>query len=182
MATTSGFATSRTAENSEMISRQANEIQDYAASNGCSTKICFLVDMTLPSGRNRFFVYDLEKKSIIEAALVAHGCCNKSFMAHPVFSNAPDCGCTSLGKYKVGEFFHGTYGKSFRLYGMENSNSNAFKRGVVIHGHDCVPDGEIYPRVLCNSFGCVMVSNNFFAELTGLIRKTERPIVLWVYR
>lgn len=175
------ITTSAPIENSTMLNQLAGKINEYAVMNGYSTKICFLVDMSLSSGRNRFFVYDFEKKSIISAALVAHGCCNKSFMSHPKFSNAPDCGCTSVGKYKVGEFFHGTYGKSFRLYGMDNSNSNAFRRGVVIHGHDCVPDGEIYPRVLCNSFGCVMVSNNFFDKLSGIIRKSDKPIVLWVY-
>ena len=169
------------AENAGMIGHLADKISAYAVLNGYSTRYCFLVDMSLPSGRNRFFVYDFEKKSIINSALVAHGCCNKSFISRPKFSNAPDCGCTSLGKYKVGEFYHGQYGKSFRLYGLDNSNSNAFKRGVVIHGHDCVPDGEIYPRVLCNSFGCVMVSDNFFNKLSGIIQKSDKPIVLWVY-
>ena len=173
--------TPATVENARTIIHLADKINEYAVLNGYSTKLCFLVDMSLPSGRNRFFVYDLEKKSIVSSALVAHGCCNKSFISHPRFSNAPDCGCTSLGKYKVGEFYHGQYGKSFRLYGLDNSNSNAFKRGVVIHGHDCVPDGEIYPRVLCNSFGCVMVSDNFFGKLSGIIQKSDKPIVLWVY-
>jgi hypothetical protein len=169
------------AENPIMIGQLADKISEFAVLNGYSSRYCFLVDMSLPSGRNRFFVYDCEKKSIVRSALVAHGCCNKSFMSHPKFSNAPDCGCTSLGKYKVGEFYHGQYGKSFRLYGLDNSNSNAFKRGVVIHGHDCVPDGEIYPRVLCNSFGCVMVSDNFFSTLSGIIQKSDKPIVLWVF-
>ena len=173
--------TTAPAENAGMISHLADKISEYAVLNGYSTRYCFLVDMSLPSGRNRFFVYDCEKKSIVSSALVAHGCCNKSFISRPKFSNAPDCGCTSLGKYKVGEFYHGKYGKSFRLYGLDNSNSNAFKRGVVIHGHDCVPDGEIYPRVLCNSFGCVMVSDNFFSKLSGIIQKSDKAIVLWVY-
>jgi hypothetical protein len=52
---------------------------------------------------------------------------------------------------------------------------------VVIHGHDCVPDEEIYPRVLCNSFGCVMISNDFFEKLSTIIQKSDKPIVLWVY-
>jgi hypothetical protein len=159
----------------------AHKINEYAILNGYSTKYCFLVDMSLPSGRNRFFVYDLEKGSIVSSALAAHGSCNQTFSSHPRFSNARDCGCTSLGKYKVGEFYRGQYGKSFRLYGLDQSNSNAFKRGVVIHGHDCVPDEEIYPRVLCNSFGCVMISNDFFEKLSAIIQKSDKPIVLWVY-
>jgi hypothetical protein len=170
------------AENSTMVSILANKINAYAAQNGYSTKYCFLVDMSLASGRKRFFVYDLEDNSIVFSGLAAHGSCNETFLSRPRFSNASNCGCSSLGKYKVGEFYRGQYGKSFRLYGLDNSNSNAFKRAVVIHGYDCVPDQEIYPRVLCNSLGCVMVSYHFFDKLTRVIQKSDKPIVLWVYQ
>jgi len=161
---------------------RANEINSYAQQNGYSTKYCFLVDMSLPSGRKRFFVYDLEKNSIVFSGLVAHGSCNETFLPRARFSNASNCGCSSLGKYKVGAFYKGKYGKSFRLYGLDNSNSNAFNRAVVIHGYDCVPDEEIYPMVLCNSQGCAMVSYNFFDRLSRIIGQSEKPILLWVYR
>lgn len=39
----------------------AKQVKNYAMQNNYSTKYCFLVDMSLPSGSNRFFVYDLEK-------------------------------------------------------------------------------------------------------------------------
>ena len=169
-------------KNVKGVNNHADEINTYADKNGFSTKYCFLIDMSVPSGRNRFFVYDLEKNSVVLAGLVAHGSCNETFLSHPKFSNSSNCGCTSLGKYKVGELYNGKYGKSYRLFGLENSNSNAFKRGVVIHGYDCVPDDEIYPMVLCNSQGCPMVSYRFFDRLSRIIRQSEKPIVLWVYR
>lgn len=169
------------ADNAAMINILGNKVGNYAVSNGYSTEICFLIDMTLPSGRNRFFVYDLEKNSVINTGLVAHGSCNEDFISHPKFSNMTKSGCSSLGKYKVGEFYMGKYGKSFRLYGLDKSNSNAFKRSVVIHGYDCVPDQEIYPRVLCNSLGCVMVSYKFFDQLSKIIRRSNKPIILWIY-
>ena len=158
-----------------------SKINNYAIQNGMSTEYCFLVDMSLPSGKNRFFIYDMQRNSVAYAGLVAHGSCNETFISHPRFSNSPKSGCSSLGKYKVGEFYRGKYGKSFRLYGLDNCNSNAFKRAVVIHGFDCVPDKEIYPRVLCNSLGCVMVSYKFFEKISKTISKSEKPIVLWVY-
>jgi len=147
-----------------------------------STAYCFLIDMSLPSGRNRFFVVDLKKNSIIFAGLVAHGSCNETFLAHPRFSNAAKSGCSSLGKYSVGRFYVGKYGKSYRLAGLDNTNSRAYDRAVVIHGYDCVPDQEIYPRVLCNSLGCVMVSYKFFNRLSSLINGSGKPILLWVYQ
>jgi hypothetical protein len=168
--------------NSSMMSILADKVVDYAAKNELSTKICFLIDMSMASGRKRFFVYDLENGSVIYSALVAHGSCNQTFLSRPRFSNAANCGCSSLGKYKVGELYNGKYGKSFRLYGLDYSNSNAYKRGVVIHGYDCVPDHEIAPMVLCNSEGCPMVSYNFFDKLSRIIRQSDKPIVLWIYQ
>jgi hypothetical protein len=169
-------------ENSTIMNIVTNKIDIYAQQNNMSTEYCFLVDMSLPSGRNRFFIYDLIKRSIVYSGLVAHGSCNEQFLSRPKFSNNPKTGCSSLGKYKVGEFYTGKYGKSYRLHGLDDCNSNAFKRAVVIHGYDCVPDREIYPRVLCNSLGCVMVSYNFFDKVSRIIRKTDKPVVLWVYQ
>ena len=159
-----------------------NKVNNYAIENNMSTDYCFLVDMSLPSGKNRFFIYDLNKNSVVYSGLVAHGSCNQTFLARPRFSNETRTGCSSLGKYKVGEFYRGKYGKSFRLHGLDNCNSNAYKMAVVIHGFNCVPDKEIYPRVLCNSLGCVMVSYNFFDKISRIINKTDKPIVLWVYQ
>ena len=157
-------------------------VNSYVAQNGFSTEYCFLIDMSLPSGRNRFFVYDIKKESIVFSGLVAHGCCNESFIAHPRFSNNSGSGCSSLGKYKIGDFYRGQWGKSYRLYGLDQSNSNAYKRAVVIHGHACIEDKEIYPRVLCNSFGCPMVSFKFFNKLSSIIEHSDKPILLWIYR
>lgn len=168
--------------NSSIMSLLGKKVNNYAIENGYSTQYGFLVDMSIPSGKKRFFVYDLQTNSVVLAGLVAHGSCNKTFLDHARFSNAANCGCSSLGKYKVGEFYRGKYGKSFRLYGLDNSNSNAYKRAIVIHGYDCVPDREIYPMVLCNSLGCLMVSYNFFDKLSRLIEKSDKPIVLWVYQ
>jgi hypothetical protein len=169
-------------ESTTFVNILTKKINNYAIQNDLSTEYCFLVDMNLPSGRNRFFIYDLKKNTIINSGLVSHGSCNETFLARPRFSNATKSGCSSLGKYKVGEFYKGKYGKSFRLYGLDDCNSNAYKRAVVIHGYDCVPDQEIYPRVLCNSFGCVMVSYKFFDKISRIIGKTEKPIVLWIYQ
>jgi hypothetical protein len=174
--------TSVSPHNSTIINILTKKINNYALQNNLSTEYCFLVDMSLPSGRNRFFIHDFAKNSIVHSGLVAHGSCNETFLSRPKFSNESKGGCSSLGKYKVGEFYHGKYGKSFRLYGLDNCNSNAYKRAVVIHGYDCVPDEEIYPRVLCNSLGCVMVSYKFFDKISRIVAKSEKPIVLWVYQ
>lgn len=164
------------------LANRGGEIYKYANAKGYSTKYCFLIDMSIPSGRDRFFIYDLEKRSVVYSGLVAHGSCNERFISQARFSNANNSGCSSMGRYKVGSFYRGKYGKSFRLHGLDNSNSNAYQRAVVIHGYECVPDDEIYPRVLCNSLGCPGVSYNFFNKLSRIIQNSDKPILLWVYR
>jgi len=167
---------------SPILFSRVSQARKYARDNDFSTSYCFFVDMSMHSGRKRFFIYDLEKNVMVISGLVAHGSCRQSFLTEARFSNTPGCGCTSIGKYKVGAFYNGSYGASFRLHGLDKSNSNAFSRGVVIHGYDCVPNEEIYPRVLCNSLGCPMVSYDFFDKLSNIIKKSDRPILLWIYR
>jgi len=187
--------TSYSARNQETVSTSArktnyspallsrvSEAKGYATKNDFSTSYCFLIDMSIHSGRNRFFVFDLEKDEVVMSGLVAHGSCKQTFLSEAKFSNAPNCGCTSVGKYKVGEAYRGQYGKSYKLYGLENTNSNAYKRAVVLHGYSCVPDEEIYPMVACNSLGCAMVSPAFFNRLAAIIDRSKKPIVLWIYK
>jgi L,D-transpeptidase-like protein len=159
-----------------------NQITQYALNNGFSTQYFFFIDMSISSGKNRFFVYEMDKDSVELEGLVSHGSCNTKFLEQARFSNTPNCGCSSLGKYKVGPSYQGEFGKAYRLYGLDTSNSNALKRGIVLHGFRPVPDEEIYPRALCNSFGCPMVSPAFLDRLSGIIEKSSKPILMWVYK
>ncbi|HTQ66869.1 MAG TPA: murein L,D-transpeptidase catalytic domain family protein [Puia sp.] len=163
------------------VKGRMSQVLQYALQNGYSTEYFFLVDMSIHSGKNRFFVYDFKKDTIALEGLVAHGNCNTHFLEEVRFSNAPSCGCSSLGKYKVGNSYQGEFGKSYRLYGLDSTNSNAFKRAIVLHGFGPVPDEEIYPRDLCNSFGCPMVSRSFLIKLSEIIDKSKKPILLWIY-
>ncbi len=170
------------AEPFSKLKNWANEVKIFVQGKGFSEDYCFLIDMSIPSGKKRFFVYNTKTNSVLFSGLVAHGCCNESFLKEAKFSNTPNCGCSSLGKYKVGNAYSGQYGKSYKLYGMESTNSNALKRGVVLHGFSCVPDEEIYPRDVCNSLGCTMVSPAFFNKVSRIIDQSKKSIVLWIYK
>ena len=146
-----------------------------------NSNICFLVDMDLPSGSNRFFIYDLSKDSVLDAGLVAHGSCNEAWLQGRKYSNVEGSGCTSPGRYKIGNPYNGNFGKSYKLYGLDSSNSNAYARFVVLHSYECVPDNEVDPYPICQSRGCPMVSNNFMKKLEPIIDKSAKPILLWIY-
>ena len=140
-----------------------------------------MADMSIASGKNRFFVYDLEKDSVLLEGLVAHGSCDKGFQQYPAFSNTPDCGCTSFGKYKIGSSYNGKFGLAYKLYGLDTSNSNAFTRTIVLHSYTCVPEQETDPIPICNSRGCPMVSPGLLNQLKPIINKSNSPVLLWIY-
>jgi hypothetical protein len=143
-------------------------------------KICFLVDMSLPSNKNRFFVYDLDKDSIVLKGLVAHGSCNNIYLRNAQFSNTPECGCSAIGKYRVGKKYKGRFGNAFKLHGLDSTNNNAYERFIVLHAYDCVPNEEV-DYLICNSLGCPMVSYTFLKGLSMHIANSKKPILLWMF-
>jgi hypothetical protein len=136
--------------------------------------------MSLPSGANRFFVYDLVKDSIQKAGLVTHGHCNQNWLKGRKYGNQLGCGCTSLGKYKVGYKYNGQFGLAFKLYGLDKTNNNAFTRTVVLHAHECVPASEVKDEI-CQSAGCPTVAPGFLLQLKSLITFSKKPILLWIF-
>jgi hypothetical protein len=163
------------------LHQYAGQLRKYARTKNYNSSLCFLVDMKLHSGKNRFFVYDIARDSVLYAGLVAHGSCNTTFLQEAKFSNTPNCGCSSVGKYVVSYKYNGRFGTAFKLGGLDSSNSNAFRRFVVLHGYSCVPDTESYPFPICNSLGCPMVSYNFLEKLQNEIAKSKKPILLWIF-
>jgi hypothetical protein len=142
--------------------------------------ICFLVDMSLPSGQNRFFVYDLKKDSLQNAGLVTHGRCNEYWLEGRKYGNTVGCGCTSLGKYKVGNPYIGKFGLAFKLYGSDKTNDKAFDRFVVLHAHSCVPEAEVKDDI-CQSDGCPTVAPGFLQQLKSIINASKKPVLLLIY-
>jgi hypothetical protein len=162
------------------VKTRSSLLKKLADAKGYSTRYAFFINMNIPSGKNRFFAIDLTNDSIIAKGLVAHGSCNQWISDTPAFSNEPNTGCSSLGFYKIGYPYQGRFGKAYKLYGLDTTNSNAFRRYVVLHAYDCVPDDETYPADICNSLGCPMVSYNFLRKIATLIDASPKPVLLWM--
>lgn len=158
-------------------------IDDYVKANNFNTDYCFLVDMSIPSGKKRFFVYNIKLRAVEYSALVSHGSgsylpgCNDQL----VFSNMPNSNATSLGKYKIGNAYQGKYGLSYKLYGLDSTNTNAYQRAIVLHSDSYVPQTETYPRHIYESAGCPAVSPVFLKEIGKYIGTSDKPILLWIY-
>jgi hypothetical protein len=154
-------------------------LENYAQQGRYNTRYCFLVDMKLPSGRNRMFLYDMQRDSILAAGLVTHGSGTR-YSEEIQFSNEPGSYCTSPGRYKIGQAYYGKFGLAYKLHGLDATNSNAYSRAVVLHGHSCVPDREVFPFEICESQGCPTVSPGFLTELKTYLQASGKPILLWI--
>ena len=156
------------------------DAKNFVAKNKFNEEVCFIINMKLHSGKNRFFVYDLKKDSVQMAGLVAHGNCYQYWLEGRKYNNEIGDGCTSLGKYKVGNPYNGKFGRAYKLHGLDKTNNNAFARFVVLHSYECVPETET-DEDICQSNGCPMVSPGFLKNLQQIIDKSGKPILLYIY-
>ena len=146
-----------------------------------NSDLVFLVDMKILSGRNRFFIYDLKKNEVIDRGLVAHGSGSETGIEGKLkFSNINNSLATSLGKYSIGTSYYGQFGKAYKLYGLDKSNSNAYSRNIVLHKYSKMPyDEQIYP--VCNSYGCPMVNETYFKRIEKILDTSEKEILIDIY-
>lgn len=165
------------------LKQQGQSIAAYAKAKNYNTELVFLMDMTLPSGKNRFFVYNILKDEVVAASLVTHGFgSNKYENDDPLeFSNVPESKKTSLGRYSIGKSYFGQFGLAYKLYGLDSTNDKAFARDIVLHSHKRIPDKETFPGYIIVSSGCPTVSPAFLTKLDGYIKQSKKPILLWVY-
>src|SRR4051812_46228443 len=119
----------------DKLEKQITEVKKFIKNTSkYNSEIGFFVDMSIASGRNRFFIYDLKNNKLLGKGLVGHGTGSETGISGKLkFSNIKDSHSTSLGKYSIGNSYIGTFGKAYRLYGLDKTNSNAFDRNIVLH-------------------------------------------------
>jgi len=166
----------------ERINYQIDGIKTMINNNPkYNSKIAFFVDMRIPSGKNRFFVYDLVNNKILDQGLVAHGCGSETGVKGSLkFSNEPNSNCTSLGRYSIGKNYQGIFGKAYRLAGLDETNSKAMERAIVLHHYSAVPYEE-QDHYISRSHGCPMVNEQFFKRIEKIIDTSKSNILLNIY-
>ena len=137
-----------------------------------------IIDMSISANKNRFFLIDLDNKSIIHKSIVAHGR-NSGGEFAKLFSNKIGSFKSSIGFYRTAETYNGKHGLSLRLDGLEQSNNNARKRAIVIHAADYVSDVFISKNGrLGRSLGCPSLPlKNYFK----IIDNIKNGSVLFIY-
>lgn len=164
------------------ISQKIADLKAFLKESDYTSDKAFLIDFSISSSKFRFFVVDLKSGKIIQKALVAHGDGSEDGKVNETlkFSNIDGSHCSSLGKYVIEEKYKGKFGMSYRLTGLDETNSNARSRAIVLHRLSCIPDVE-QSEEICLSFGCPMVSDNFFKILEQHIDKSDKKLIIYAY-
>jgi len=167
----------------DRLKEKAASLEAYAKANNYSSDYVFLVDMSLPSGKKRFFVYNLKTSKMECSSLVSHGFGStiKDSEDQLIFSNNNYSFKTSLGKYKIGASYNGTYGLAYKLYGLDSTNSKAFERAIVLHSDVHIPVEETYPGKIFQSAGCPAVAPSFLPVIGKYVKASKKPILMWIY-
>lgn len=123
-----------------------------------------IVNFDLHSAKPRLFVFDVGSRQT-DSYLCAHGKGSEGPTDDgiaTVFSNVEGSNATSLGIYRCAETYSGHNGYSLRLDGLEETNSRARARAIVIHGADYVSEkfAEKHGRI-GRSDGCPALDHEF---------------------
>ena len=160
-----------------------SQVRDYCDRRGYSTDYYILVDFSIPSGKKRFFIYDLQNGKRLMSSYCMHGSGKGNTDAKSKFSNEFGRGCSSLGRYvMVGK------GRKFknciRLRGLDKTNYLAETRGILIHSAGKVTkfSGEReYIPLGSESLGCFTVSRDCVPKVMEIYQDAskQRPVMIY---
>jgi hypothetical protein len=174
--------------NPTLLEDKAKEALAFCKKNHYNQDFCILIDMSIHSGLNRFFVYDFNKNTSSMSMLVGHGCGNYPWSSDwtrdkPKFSNVDGSHCSSLGKYKIGQRAWSDWGINVKyvLHGLDKTNSNAQSRYIVFHSWEKVSEKEIYPDGTAEGWGCPTISNNNMKIIDPMLKASKKPVLMWIY-
>lgn len=130
-----------------------------------------VIDYSLPSSKQRMWIFDLSHEKLLYNTYVAHG--KNSGMDTPHhFSNQVSSKETSLGTYVTRDTYMGSKGLSLNLQGLEKGfNDNAYNRRVVIHGAWYVePDFIKKSGRAGRSWGCPSIAKTLAKPVINTIK------------
>ncbi|WP_231634618.1 murein L,D-transpeptidase catalytic domain-containing protein [Novosphingobium sp. KN65.2] len=130
------------------------------------TDLVGVADFAQPSWKPRLHFANIETGTV-RSFLLAHG--RGSDPEHSGwlqrFSNTPGSEATSRGAFLTCEWYKGKYGTSIRLVGLDEDNSMALQRAIVMHPAWYVDQTMIEKwGKLGRSEGCFAMSNSNFNE------------------
>lgn len=164
--------------------QQLAQVRDYCQQRGFSTGYYILVDFSKPSGKRRFFIYDLKNEKGVLSSYCMHGSGRGNTDATPKFSNEIGSGCSCLGRFIMVGKGSASIKNSIRLRGLDKTNNLAEARGILIHSARKVTRfyGQTdYIPLGTESRGCFTVSRECVNKVMQLYENSspKRPILMY---
>ena len=157
------------------------ELKTFIKGKNYNQDIAVFINYKIKSGKYRYFVYDFKNDKILQSAIVSHGSgSDTDIYGNLKFSNTENSYQSSLGKFEIKESYSGKFGKSYRLDGLDKTNSNARSRAIVLHSLGCVSDLES-DQPACLSLGCPMLSLKSFKETAKYIDIFDKTMILYAF-
>lgn len=130
-----------------------------------------VIDYSLPSNKQRMWVFDVKSERLLYNTYVAHGQ-NSGLTVPNHFSNQMSSKQSSLGTYVTRGTYFGSKGLSLNLQGLEKGfNDHAYQRRVVIHGAWYVEPSFIRSMGRAGrSWGCPSVAQTIAKPLINTIK------------
>jgi L,D-transpeptidase catalytic domain len=160
-------AVSISAQVSPVLLRRALDTLDRHRDSISYRDFVGIADFSLPSRTPRFHVVNLDNGSV-SSHLVAHGRGSDPTRTGWLrrFSNEPGSNASSAGAYRTDAPYMGAHGHSIRLEGLDQTNSNALSRGIVVHSAWYVDEGMIDRfGMLGRSEGCFALAGSTLPEV-----------------
>ena len=159
------------------IGRYVDELRSdvQREAGGYNPKVACYVDLTRPDNSYRFFVLDLMTRKILLQAVCLNGLTDGEGRVR--YSNEVNSNCSSRGLARIGEKYTGTFGRAFRLYGLDPGTSNLRRRAVVLHSWVGVPARPTIEHPI-QSEGCPTLNPAVLDTVAGYIARSQKPLLL----
>lgn len=143
----------------------------YEKTTNRSKSLLTIIDYSKPSTEKRFFVIDMDKKSLVFNTYVSHGV-NSGEKTATKFSNIINSRKTSLGTFLTDSTYYGSNGYSLRLDGLtKGTNDNARERYIVVHGADYANESFLKQNgYLGRSWGCPALPEHLSRQIIDTIK------------
>ncbi|MFC3909431.1 murein L,D-transpeptidase catalytic domain family protein [Legionella dresdenensis] len=157
--------------NKQVLTLALNAYNKASIKGNVKKPMLTVIDYSLPSSKQRMWIFDISKEKLLYNTYVAHG--RNSGMDIPRhFSNQASSKETSLGTYVTRDTYIGSKGLALNLQGLEQGiNDNAYNRRVVIHGAWYVePDFIRKAGRAGRSWGCPSIAKTLAKPVINTIK------------
>lgn len=157
--------------NKKVLTYALTAYQSAINKGAVKKSILTVIDYSLPSSKQRMWIFDLNKERLLFQTYVAHGQ-NSGMTTANHFSNQSSSKATSLGTFVTKDTYIGSKGLSLNLQGLEKGfNDNAYNRRVVVHGAWYVEPSFIKQSGRAGrSWGCPSIAKSLAKPVINAIK------------